>query len=410
MSTADTTDVAIFVPGLASGGGAEKTALVTAAAFVAAGLSVTCYTDADVSITTLGGHFAVDLGGVSFHVLPSPRLPASTPRALRDLVRDLAHARVMRAGSPRLFINMKFKSELPGIGRHNWYYTYFPHRLQVAKRSRAHAAYLHLVTTLRRKLLLGGRIGFLDSYDLVLACSEFTRTHVRARWGVDATTLHPPCSQLSGAALHNRTRTILNVGRFQADGPNIPHKRQDVLVETFAGMPDLVADGWTLHLVGAVGTRPADLAYLDHVRDLAEGLPVSVHANAPHELLTELSAHARIYWHAQGYGTDGSLHPEAQEHFGISTVEAMAAGMVPVVYATAGPAEVVQEEPELMWRKPDELASQTSSLLEPERWSQWHLWCRRRAADFSTKAFAARLTEHYVNRIGPLPLQARDGS
>ncbi|WP_210438902.1 glycosyltransferase family 4 protein [Nocardioides xinjiangensis] len=409
MSEPGPVDVAVFVPGLDSGGGAEKTALVTARALADAGLTVTCFTDSRVSPGHLREHFGVDMGNVQLEQLPSPRVHRRLPRAVRDLVRDVAHVKAMRARVPGLFINMKFKSELPGIGDRSWYYTHFPHVLHLPTRSGAHAFYLRLVAAARHRLLLRGASRFIDTYEVVLANSEFTREHVHRRWNVDAITLHPPCAQLTGAAAADRAKTILNVGRFQADGPNIPHKRQDVLVQTLADMPDLAADGWSLHLVGAVGTSAADRAYLEHVRTMAHGLPVSLHPNASHELLSELSAHARLYWHAQGYGTDSDRHPEAQEHFGISTVEAMSAGIVPLVYATAGPAEVVQDEPDLTWRTPAELAAKTRALLDPERWTSWHERCRRRAEEFSTDAFSGCLRELYASRVGPLPAHRRGG-
>lgn len=408
MSLSESIDVAVFAPGLDAGGGAEKTALVAAEALARAGLIVSCFTDSAVSLQELREHFGLELSDVNLQTLPVPRLPGHLPHAVRDVLRDRAHARAIRASGPRLFINMKFKSELPGLGaRSSWYYAHFPHRLEVPARSFAHGAYLRAVATLRRVLVQRGVPRFVDTYDLVLANSQFTRGHVLRRWEVDATVMHPPCAETAGVSTSNRDRTILNVGRFQSDGPNIPHKRQDVLVDAFARMQDLIAAGWSLQLVGAVGSSPADQAYLDRVREMARGLPVVVHANAPHELLTDLSRRARIYWHAQGYGTDGALHPEAQEHFGISTVEAMAAGIVPVVYATAGPAEVVQDEPELTWRTPEELATRTRALLEPDRWALWHRWCQHRAAEFSTSAFTNHLTALHRLHCGPLPAPGR---
>jgi glycosyltransferase involved in cell wall biosynthesis len=409
MSGPGTTDVAVFVPGLRAGGGAEKTALVTAESLARAGLAVSCFTDSTVSRAELREHFGLELAGVDLRSLPTPTIPDRLPRSLQDLVRDRAHAKAIRSCAPTLFINMKFKSELPGLGAHNWYYTHFPHRLRVQSRSPLHTAYLRLVTTVRRALLHRGAARFIDTYDLTLANSQFTREHVRQRWGVDATVLYPPCADTLATSDRDRDRdrTILNVGRFQADGPNIPHKRQDVLVDSFARMPDLIADGWSLHLVGAVGSSPADRAYLDHVRELARGLPVTIHENAPHAVLTELHGRACIYWHAQGYGTDGALHPEAQEHFGISTVEAMAAGIVPIVYATAGPAEVVQDEYDLTWRTPEELAARTRALLDPDRWSRWHSRCQQRATEFTTLAFTEHVVQFYLDHCGPLPTPER---
>jgi len=48
--------------------------------------------------------------------------------------------------------------------------------------------------------------------------------------------------------------------------------------------------------------------------------------NASEELKTEILRKAKIY-----------LHPTKYEHFGIAVVEAMAAGLIPVVHRSGGP-------------------------------------------------------------------------
>ncbi len=49
-----------------------------------------------------------------------------------------------------------------------------------------------------------------------------------------------------------------------------------------------------------------------------------------------------IFWHASGMGEDEKVHPEKFEHFGITTVEAMAAGCIPVVINKGGQKEIIK--------------------------------------------------------------------
>ena len=167
---------------------------------------MTCFTDADISTALLREHFGFDLDGVTISTLPSPRLPRRRPEALRDLARDYIHTKTMRNLRPRLFVNMKFKSELPGVGSHNWYYAHFPHRTEIVARSCAHALYIRGIDGVRRGLLHRRARRFIDSYQVVLANSEFTRKHIRIRWSVDATTLYPPCSHILGSRRRNGPR------------------------------------------------------------------------------------------------------------------------------------------------------------------------------------------------------------
>lgn len=67
------------------------------------------------------------------------------------------------------------------------------------------------------------------------------------------------------------------------------------------------------------------------------------HVDAPEQALADLYGQASIFWHATGLGEDAEADPNRMEHFGISIVEAMSAGAVPVVLGVAGPAEEVVE-------------------------------------------------------------------
>jgi glycosyltransferase involved in cell wall biosynthesis len=74
---------------------------------------------------------------------------------------------------------------------------------------------------------------------------------------------------------------------------------------------------------------------------LAEGLAVKFHPNASRAEIGRLYAQCACYWHGAGLGADPVKEPEKFEHFGITVVEAMAAGCLPVVLAQGGPAEIV---------------------------------------------------------------------
>ena len=67
-----------------------------------------------------------------------------------------------------------------------------------------------------------------------------------------------------------------------------------------------------------------------------------LHPDASGAELRDLYARASIFWHAAGLGEDPERHPDRYEHFGITTVEAMSAGAVPVVIDAAGQVEIVE--------------------------------------------------------------------
>lgn len=235
-------------------------------------------------------------------------------------------------------------------------------------------------------LTTGLSTAWTGTYGAVVANSAFTQGWVARRWGVDSDVLFPPVT------LHDRgekERIILNVGRFfPADRGH--SKRQLELVDAFRRLVDLGHHDWTLHLVGGCAADGAD--YLAEVEAHAAGYPVVVHANAPGHELTELYAEAAIYWHASGLGVDPEREPDVLEHFGISTVEAMSAGAVPVVLGVGGLVETVRHGIDgYHFRTIDGLVSMTDGLIADERQrARMSASAADRARMFGIEAFAER--------------------
>lgn len=228
-------------------------------------------------------------------------------------------------------------------------------------------------------------LDFLDSYDVIIANSQFTRSWIRRLWGRDAVVVYPPVRQISPG---EKAPLILSVGRFFAD--QAAHsKKQFEMVRAFRRLVDQGLSGWEYHLVG--GCAPEHQRYLDRVRAEARGLPVVFHINAPRAELEKLCAKASVFWHATGLGEDEQKHPHRFEHFGITTVEAMSAGAVPIVIAKAGQVEIVSDGANgLHFTTMTELVERTLSLVgDPDRLSALSAAARQRAAEFAPERFKA---------------------
>ena len=224
------------------------------------------------------------------------------------------------------------------------------------------------------------------SYGTIVANSAFTQGWVRRRWGLDSTVLHPPVRMREPGT---KERSILNVGRFFGEG--LGHsKRQLDLVTAFRQLVDGRLAGWTLHLAG--GCSHEGRSYLDAVRQRAEGYPVELHVDASGSEIDRLYQAAAIYWHASGLGVDPERRPDVLEHFGISTVEAMSAGAVPVVVGLGGLVETVRHGVDgYHFQTIDGLASITVRLAgDPGAVARLSASARRRAQAFSVGAFGER--------------------
>ena len=238
------------------------------------------------------------------------------------------------------------------------------------------------------------RVEFVPSYTRYLANSQFTASWVERLWGRPSDVLYPPVrpSVQSG----EKALLILVLGRFF--DPSFGHsKKQHELLATFRDLHRSGRlPGWRLAIVG--GCDAANRDYALAVKRAARGLPVEVHVNAPGTVVERLLGEATLYWHGSGLGEDAERHPERFEHFGISVVEAMAAGAVPLVFGAAGPGEIVQDGANgVHWTTLGELGELTEALVaDPERISELSGAAVLRAADFSATAFADTLT-HYLS-------------
>ena len=102
---------------------------------------------------------------------------------------------------------------------------------------------------------------------------------------------------------------------------------------------------------------------------------------------------AKIFVHAAGFG-DPDDRPELAEHFGIATVEAMAAGCVPIVVNKGGQPEIVQHGTSgFVWNTLDELKGFTRMLMnDPELCARMSRAARQRAQRFSQAAFLREMS------------------
>jgi glycosyltransferase involved in cell wall biosynthesis len=112
-------------------------------------------------------------------------------------------------------------------------------------------------------------------------------------------------------------------------------------------------------------------------------------------VVEELLATSSIFWVATGLGEDEEAAPWVFEHFGITTVEAMAAGCVPLVIDKAGQREIVRHGTDgYRWTTLAELEALTRTVAGDEALrARLAASAVERAGTFSEEAFAARWRE-----------------
>jgi len=163
----------------------------------------------------------------------------------------------------------------------------------------------------------------------IIATSNYVRNSLLDRWKVNAEVIYPPVDVDQYKCtiediLRKDVKSIALVGRFE------PFKR----FETGILVAEKI-DDCELHILGG---REND-TYLEFIKSI----------------IRESSASGRIKLYMQApleeraivlRGCGVYLHPARDEDFGISIVEAMAAGCIPIVHNSGGPREFVPEK----WR------------------------------------------------------------
>jgi glycosyltransferase involved in cell wall biosynthesis len=163
----------------------------------------------------------------------------------------------------------------------------------------------------------------------VLTNSEFSRKAIFKTFGVDSTILPPPVDVdiFRNACLASNVRndSILVISRFH------PSKK----IENAIHLAKLLCQNEVGICMNIVGNMPSDgIGYFNYLNDLVRhyGLEnfVRFEINVRFDRLLDLMRRSKVY-----------VHPLPGEPFGISTVEAMSAGIIPVVPDIGGHTEFV---------------------------------------------------------------------
>ena len=182
---------------------------------------------------------------------------------------------------------------------------------------------------------------FLNSYNRILSISQYSKKWIDKLWGKESAILYPPVD-VEDFAPAGKDNIILSVGRFFPEHHN---KKQLEMAQNFIDLytknPQIMKN-FTLCLAGGVENKAEHMDYVKSIKKLSENFPIKVLTNIDWDKLVELFSRSLIFWHASGMGEDEIRHPEKFEHFGITTVEAMASGCIPVVINKGGQTEIIQ--------------------------------------------------------------------
>ena len=229
---------------------------------------------------------------------------------------------------------------------------------------------------------------YINSYNEFLANSEFTKRHFQKFYGRTADVLTPPIAMdvVAPSQLKNKERIILAVDRI------VPDKCLLEMISAFRQLVDEGRKDLKFVIIGNTDVKEKD--YYQKVLDEKGNYPIEILSDAKYEELLSWYKKALIFWHAKGYGVSNE-NPLNMEHFGMTTVEAMKNGCIPVVINKAGPKEVVERiDKSLLWDDLDELKRITSNLLDDsERIRELQALVLKEAENYQMSVFESKVLE-----------------
>lgn len=198
--------------------------------------------------------------------------------------------------------------------------------------------------------------------DSIVCNSYFTKNFIDNEYGVQSQVIYPPVD-VDNIRPKRKENMILGVGRFSQ---LTQAKHQDVLIKVFRRLIDKKVVGWRLVLAG--GSEVGARRYLKKLKRLSADYPIEIVESPSFRELLVLYGKAKLFWSAVGYGIDEKAEPLKVEHFGISIVEAMAAGAVPLAYNAGGHRETINDgKTGYLWEKKKNLAQQTIKLISDSK-------------------------------------------
>jgi len=228
---------------------------------------------------------------------------------------------------------------------------------------RAHKNFLHFQTPFKdvdgKSLLNRMKLFRIDK---IICNSYFTKGFIDEEYAVKSLVIYPPVA-VGKIRPGGKENIILNVGRFSQLQQA---KRQDVLISAFKQLFNEGVLDWKLILAG--GTEIGVDYYIEKLRKAVKDYPIQIIESPTFAEIKDLYGKAKIFWAATGFGIEEKRSPMGVEHFGITLVEAMSGGAVPIAYCAGGHKEIIADgDNGYLWRKKRELLAKTRQLIANER-------------------------------------------
>ncbi|MFZ3302012.1 MAG: glycosyltransferase family 4 protein [Microgenomates group bacterium] len=201
--------------------------------------------------------------------------------------------------------------------------------------------------------------------DKVICNSLFTKTVVDEEYGFESVVLYPPID-VESFKPRRKINQICYVARFSNLTQNKGH---EILIDQFKKLVKLKKfKDWKLVLAGGVEVGADE--YLKHLKKISRDINIEFVESPSFEMIKNIFGQSKIFWSGSGFEVDEKNNPEKTEHFGMTLVESMSAGCVPIAYSAGGHKEIVENGVNgYLWLEKKDLIELTEKIINTPRLS-----------------------------------------
>lgn len=194
----------------------------------------------------------------------------------------------------------------------------------------------------------------------IICNSYFTKAAIDKEYGVDGLVIYPPVD-ITSFKPKRKEKVISYIGRFSN---LVQSKGHNILIDTFKNLvKEKGFEDYELILAGGVEIGVGN--YLNKLKKISKNYNIEFVESPNFNKLREIYGKSKFFWSAAGYGVNEKNNPEKVEHFGITLIESMAAGAVPIVFNAGGYKEIIANGKNgYLWDNKKELINITKNIIK----------------------------------------------
>jgi glycosyltransferase involved in cell wall biosynthesis len=208
-----------------------------------------------------------------------------------------------------------------------------------------------------------------DKNVMLVTNSEYTKKEVSRQFGKESHVIYPPVDidRFLKFFDSDKQKNAITVSRYSQE-----KRLEDAIdIAKLSGVPYILAGN---------AKYDSQLKLFESIKSRSNNSNITLHCNLPHSEIERLFVSSKVYLHT------------SKETFGISVVEAMSAGCIPIVPNNSAHLETVPFE-ELRFNGKDEAAKKLQEAISG-KYDNLREELKKHVQKFSTKSFQEKMLEY----------------